>query len=254
MDVFVLGAGFSRAISRHMPVMSGLVAEGFNRRKWPGGGYPADHRAAFGRDLELWLTFLAADHARPSPAENARNRADFIDASTRLTTILLEAQNTALAGALPRWLPPLVAAWHARQSTVVTFNHDTLVEKAFTELNPGDIGRGHTPLYPVPPTNIQLRLAGIFGGSRPATFALLKLHGSLNWCFSGAASYFGESIYDLGVIPGWHGGETAASYTEAAPDKQPLIVPPTLAKSTYFENETPRPTWRLAPQALTRAE
>ncbi len=78
----------------------------------------------------------------------------------------------------------------------------------------------------------------------------MKLHGSLNWFYSGAASFYGETIYGSRPTPGWRpeSGETAPPF-----DKVPLIVPPTSQKSPYFANETLNTQWSAAASSLSNA-
>jgi hypothetical protein len=75
---------------------------------------------------------------------------------------------------------------------------------------------------------------------------------------SGRSSYFGETIYDGGVAQAW---STAAALsaprvdtTAVTYDKVPLIVPPTAGKSGFFQNEIIRGQWRLARDALSKAD
>jgi hypothetical protein len=191
-----------------------------------------------------------------SEAENHRNRADFFDACAVLTATLYERQEEVIASTPtpPDWLTGLVAEWDRRRTAVITLNYDTLVEKAFVQQaqNPK---RHHSILYPVPPTNINLRNAAIYAISREPTFSLLKLHGSVNWRYSGAPTYYGETIYDIPMAgAGWVGGDTREYFVEKARDKQPLVVPPTATKTSLFDNETVRANWRDAAEALARAE
>jgi hypothetical protein len=88
---------------------------------------------------------------------------------------------------------------------------------------------------------------------------LLKLHGSLNWRYSGPASPPGDVIYDMGFDgnQGWSVEGINSPYEDAdflSSDREPMIVPPTAVKSTYYNNRTLRALWMQAGQALKEAE
>ena len=73
------------------------------------------------------------------------------------------------------------------------------------------------------------------------TFTYFKLHGSVNWLYSGRENFFGETIFYSDVSP-W--GSCIADFERdsrlSAEDKQSLIIPPVTEKTTYFNNETVR--------------
>ena len=87
-------------------------------------------------------------------------------------------------------------------------------------------------------------------------FRLAKLHGSINWYYSGAESFFGETIYDVGIRPEW-GSSTEDKFLTKSHyvlDKVPLLVPPTSSKNAFFANEAIRGNWRSARSYLEDAE
>jgi hypothetical protein len=67
-------------------------------------------------------------------------------------------------------------------------------------------------------------------GSDIETLRLLKVHGSINWYYSGSDSPHGETVYEGGLTYGWD-----AEYVHVAGDrgldllvdKVPFVVPPT---------------------------
>ncbi len=71
-DVFILGAGFSHAISEDMPLTDGLGAKLMKRAD-------AQRILKFGGNFELQLSFLAQDHPFLSASQNLKNRALFFD-------------------------------------------------------------------------------------------------------------------------------------------------------------------------------
>jgi hypothetical protein len=60
--VLILGAGFSRAISRHLPLANGLGAEAFERaRKSAPGLFDEAIRVTDAYPFEVWLSLLAEE-------------------------------------------------------------------------------------------------------------------------------------------------------------------------------------------------
>jgi len=94
-----------------------------------------------------------------------------------------------------------------------------------------------------------------FGFEPRDTFKYMKLHGSVNWCYSGARSFYGETIYNTGIENGWGPGsvDPANDLEQKAPEKVHLVIPPTTAKSSLFNNEVVRSQWRLAPKYVEAA-
>jgi hypothetical protein len=257
-DTFLLGAGFSRAISEEMPVLTELGEEIFNLL---GTDAPAVLPNLPPTDFENWLSFLAEDDPWLREDERLRNRAIFFRVSRLLCDLISAREIAARREPLPDWLRLLVARWHEDEASVITFNYDTLVEGAFTEV----VGVYDTPeaegpnyvwpsqLFRAPLTPINARAGGALAPEVITTFRLLKLHGSRTWLYSGRESFFGEAIYDATSFQSW-GSEDVHQRPWLLEDKVPLVVPPTSGKAGFFNNETVRLQWRLAYQALQEAD
>jgi hypothetical protein len=146
--VYLLGAGFSRAISIEMPTMKQLsdaIVEKLGRRKIPGATTPV------ASNFEQWLSYLIETPPWLSDSDQARNRAAFFDVARAVYDILCEHQNRAVqsGGLPPEWLLPLVAHWHATSATVITFNYDLFVELAWLRsLEEGDRLQEESPSLP----------------------------------------------------------------------------------------------------------
>jgi len=124
------------------------------------------------------------------------------------------------------------------------------------DLNPPAIGRVLPQFtYANPVRFAASEWAGTFNPyeGRQPTFTLCKLHGSLSWWRSGPVW---QSPVDVEL---WK--DTFASTDPASWDDvenrvmvgEPMLVPPTLAKSDYFDNDLIRANWRRARQGLIRA-
>ncbi len=136
---------------------------------------------------------------------------------------------------------------------MITFNYDLLVEEVWAAIDPQ---RSWTDVYTVPVAPIAQRVAAVLAGDKvKGGLRLLKLHGSLNWRYSGPSSPAGDQVFDIGFLP-W--GHAMSSFYEdeekLSADKVPMIVPPVAVKSPYYVNNTIRAMWRQAAEALGQAE
>jgi hypothetical protein len=256
-DVFVLGAGFSRAASRHLPLndeaLFDLIVETL---KGTGGQVVDDDESLkafdrFGRNIETWLTWLGSDHPWLGDPGLSRRRAGFGEVAQALALAILRSQNDAFGEATKTWLTNVIHAWNnrAKNVTVVTLNYDSLVEKRFEDMT-------HTTGALVYSFMPQLIGGGARWSGPQETFRLLKLHGSITWYIyppAGTADSLYGPIFDAGLAMGWNrdNEDEVASRVGA---RTPLIVPPVLSKDPYFSRPELREQWFLADDALHYAE
>ena len=86
------------------------------------------------------------------------------------------------------------------------------------------------------------------------TFLYLKLHGSINWYYSGRDDFYGETIFYADVPPfGSDYSDQEKVLSALSGDKQTLIIPPANEKTIYFNNETVKGLWHDASVALSKA-
>ncbi|WP_405813835.1 SIR2 family protein [Streptomyces sp. NBC_01390] len=252
--VFILGAGFSKAINPLMPTLYQLtdsVKEAFHGR----GIDISDDLAGFGNDLERWLSSLADPGPWLTVAEKMRNRAQFIEVSDDIAQSITALELRVAHNAAPSWLGPLVQYWDRTESTVITFNYDRLVELAYLQsADKQDKWPGE--LYSIPVTPAALRVSAVVGGDRRPTLKLLKLHGSVSWWYSGPEGGEFDVIYEAS----WHGSfnegisnmwEEVETYVS---DKLPLLIPPAATKTPFYSNRLLATQWQIAAQALREAE
>lgn len=244
-DVVILGAGFSRAISDHMPITDELgnlaMAE---------AGFVADSPFGGGR-FESWLSTLAEPQPYLSPADNATNLGKFHRLVEAIHSVMTSAEAAAVQAGLPDWLGRFVASLHARRATVISFNYDRLVERGLHELGLHDFDnpQGAEPIQwfdaldelpPLPASSTWL------GGSPHATLRLLKLHGSLNW-------YWVPGDFSGVTLNRWELDDDDQGRSRYLPGREPFIVPPAALKSAYFRNPIVSEIWRRAAVALRNA-
>lgn len=255
-DVLVLGAGFSRALSKHMPLTDLLGTRSLER-----AGLAHDPTAPSGGfsdgNFETWLSRLADEQPYLNAQDNLRNKASFLQLSQAIADELGECVQRTLAEPWPSWLPPLLNVAHERRATLVTFNYDTLVECAVAAKAVNDrIVPEEFAWYdvindvpPPPPGSSRMRFP------RVPTFRLLKMHGSLNWYWmSGDGTGVSLARRDL---PGTYGAP--APYVEEdrereLPGRVPFVVPPAAAKSSFYSMPLLHEIWQQAANAVREAK
>ena len=217
---------------------------------------PADRS---GLDFEQLLSQLAEPQPYLLRPENMQRSALFEQLSGLIELQINFAVHQSLSGqSVPEWLAKLVTLWHAERSSVITFNYDTIVEATFDALSLQN-GESERPLmhYQLGPTPLPVT-GSFYGGSSRAepadTMSLIKLHGSTNWYWD-ESSRTADSIVQIALRSKWSDSEPAYSTgSEKAPGKVPLIVPPTMGKSTFFANPVVTELWHDAYLALMGAE
>jgi hypothetical protein len=204
--IFVTGAGFSRAVSAHMPLAVDLIAPAMQA---VGETVPVN-------DIEAWLSYLATQQPFLDPASNHDNQARFLRVGEAIAAAIKEGERAALTVPPPAWLTDFVWVTRALKAKVITFNYDTLLERASQILG--------------------------LGGVRP-----LHLHGSI------AEAWDPSDVNDTGAS-GASEGWTAPSYGwEKSLRYRPLLVPPVITKSPFYDSKVLRERWLASLQLLREA-
>jgi hypothetical protein len=217
-----------------------------------------------GPTFELWLSALAEPQPYLLEPENDRRRALFGELSCLIAVDIEGATQASVAGnTIPDWLQALVTCWNASRAEVITFNYDTLIEATVDSLDlqaPWGPSGDPTPLTSamVGPS-VAPYFRTTFDGPRLApadTFWYRKLHGSTHWYWD-PITRAADSIVQVGIRYRWNERDAAYGDEELrlyrAPGKEPMILPPTIAKSTYFDNPIIRFLWHDAFKALLGA-
>ena len=260
-DVFILGAGFSKAIAMQMPTMVELGAEVRERL----AEVPSLSSAipdSLGDNIELWMTYLSQPQPWLREPDIYLHRSLGGRIRRSIAAVIEERTAQASASLAPDWLRRLILSWHRREAVIITLNYDTLVEKAARDLKVSENISALLPVDIYPPyfANIASRSGvGLWGRNSDRTFRLLKLHGSVNWYYSGREEFHGETIFFSDVPEFGPVCDEAAHYAatrrlrDMAADKETLLIPPVAEKTTYFNNETVRGLWKDAAAALQAA-
>ncbi|KRF22911.1 hypothetical protein ASG91_16185 [Phycicoccus sp. Soil802] len=208
-------------------------------------------------NFETWMSGVAEPQPYLSDEQNADNAALFVAATQALHDILVEREAQALAAPPKPWLLSLMRVLHATRADVITFNYDTLVERAalsagLFDAEVGSYANMESILDALPPP-----LTASYAMLAPtpmSSFRLMKLHGSLDtyWVRGDAT---GSTIGRLRGERNWDGAYPSNfERTKHAPGRQPFLVPPAAAKSAFYDNPITRQLWRNASEALSRAD
>ena len=246
----ILGAGFSKAAA-NLPLTDELGNE--LRKRLPRMLSRAAQSFKNG-SFETWLSRVAEAQPDLDDVANAENVALFTAATQTLHAILIEREIDALGGDMPKWLHQFVRTLHAARADVITFNYDTLLERAAVSSRCWDMGLNRftnteSILNGLPPS-----LPGALADEDVNTFRLMKLHGSLD-CYWVRGDPAGSTIVRLPGNRDW-GPNTPSDHNHArlTPGREPFIVPPASAKSGFYNNPISRQLWRDAAAALRRAD
>lgn len=204
--------------------------------------------------FEAWLSLIAVEQPHLTEAENLHNRELFAALRESIHYVVSSTQSATFLRAMPIWLEHFVTLLHFDRATVVTFNYDTLVEVAVDTLN----FRGRS-------TDSRMSSRDVLNNQpappqpddwiRCPSFRLLKLHGSLDWWAvpddTSGMSLSREPVRSIYTMPRTFTDEERGL---SLPGREPFIVPPSTAKSSYYRFPMTRELWRNAYQAFRAAE
>jgi hypothetical protein len=264
-DVFILGAGFSKAISQKMPIIKGgQFSQEVLKRYEVKDAIPAEIRRMLEENFESALSFLASDKPWLSESENQRHRAIYLCLTNAIRRVFWrKSKNPEVwnVNSPYHWLEELIAYWHNNRCAVITLNYDTLIEcvasTIYSKKRPA-IPTGD--LYPIRFTKAALtnglnQAASCKIANPMATFRLFKLHGSINWFYSGHSNFFGEELFYVPCIDGIDGVFDGADNTDwpRLKEKCPLIVPPASDKSGFFQHKDLGSMWFQGGEIIKQA-
>lgn len=230
--VFVLGAGFSQAVSEAMPLLAELgkrIARELVKRPavqlLPEAVQLALRKGVIPLgDLENWLSSLASVAPFASEAEAHYNAGIFAEIAEVIGAEIDASERDAFSRATPpAWLLKLVHLWNTVGATLITFNYDTLVEHASYDIGPAD------DRWP----NVA--------------YTLLKVHGSTNWWRTRGVR--DSAVEQEPLIAGWGFEEVGR---QGIGDER-VLIPPVAVKETYYDPNFIRRLWQQARLAVESA-
>lgn len=245
--LFIIGSGFSKAVSSRMPTVRDLGKEVMSIVQSAYADIGAYERLA--EDPEALITYLATAMPWKRPEETLTDRAAFISVTRRIAEYIGECEEQAFREDLPEWATQFVEYLHREAATAVTLNYDTILERLSRKLradeNNSEIHTGD--LYRMPLAPWWSRTAGGFASSPQRTYQLLKLHGSINWYFSGDEAVPGEQVYYIPVdssSPMTDGDRNKDFLDINMLDLVPLIIPPVAEKTPFYRSHLVSTLWR----------
>ena len=258
--VLILGSGFSKAIfPDSMPTVTDLAPLLLQEDALNAPPYDR-----FADNPELLLSYLALNQPWKEPSDGLSDQGLFVQVQQALAEHIAKCEGQAFENPTPDWVDRLIEHLHDDRTSVITLNYDTVLERfvhGLKEGKPDGTWPREYHLYDLPLSILRLRSAGTLGGTEVASFHLIKLHGSINWFYSGVEGFPGEQIYyravtsDSPARDDWGRlSSTDKQIKRLCQDKIPLIIPPVAEKSRFYENRTIRMLWTAAREALTEAE
>lgn len=262
-DVFVLGAGFSKAVHCDMPLITDLntiVKEQFASNAL----FASERLSRFiqNGNFEVLLSYLSTDAPWKTPAEMWSDKSLFHTIAEVIASEIIERETRCVGPtSQPIWLQKLAIYLDWFRTPVITFNYDTILERAswfpkvFSGENrsfAGGIQSAHLYLpimQDIRVSNPRVRLGDPLGRS---TFRLIKLHGSINWFYSGTDTFPAEQVY-FAETQKDNPRDDYQVVQPYAQNKTRLLIPPVSEKSAFYSNFLVRALWKSARDALTKA-
>jgi len=256
--VYLLGAGFSKAVNPIMPLTRELNQR---VRQYDLSWMNSEVNPLLDEDFEKALSYLADHKPWMDQSDQLKHQVLLEDLSRNIGYTIRQAQRPILNEIHTErysWLLPLVDSWDRSQATVITLNYDLIVEALAVAALGGPYPSGEMTtcqrLYPkvLAPSSVRSGLGSLADYAMGTkTFKLLKLHGSVNWHYSGRLDNQGEIIYF--TAPSSVPEEPMGDGPEEVADKIPFIVPPLTSKGNLASHESIRAMWRQAANALQHA-
>ncbi len=273
--VFLLGAGFSKAVAQAMPLIRDIP---WLLEKITPEVYREFITPDFNDDFELWLSAMASGTLGEDPSRKTRRTEAFHAVLINLSRVLLNRMNCSFRESQwtdeidsDAWLHRLFRFWDNHQSTILTFNYDALIEhRYFAFRNPRHF-RNHSPpphyphiLTPFPHDSGNQRVPDF---NKPQ-FQLFKLHGSINWWRRFPPNDDDQTVYFWDRPMGkWkradkNNPETPAHIDATAVDFDlvpvahhflPFIVPPVAIKDSFYRVDLLESIWENAAKKMEQA-
>ena len=247
-DVFLLGAGFSRAVSAKMPTMKELFEELRPLIGQVDGFSPEAYQHADG-NVETLLSYYAIRSPCDDSIEVLRKQRVAEILVREIANHLWTQEELGDKDGLNTNGEKLVAKWREQRSHVLTANYDMLVER----MDGAMWNNAALSLYPIAITSALSR-----GGHDPHGLAssnsltLYKLHGSISWYKSADESSFSPIYGVSGENPMFDVDGKLVGDLKMVGDKRRFIVPPVLDKSTLLSHESICNLWWQAKRYALR--
>lgn len=255
--LFILGSGFSKSISNHMPTIYGLseyIKENFKK-------IPGDKKTykKFIDDPEMLLTYLYQSMPWKTDIESHLDKAAFISINEMITKYIRICEDKTFKEELPQWSYDFVKYLHNNKSIVASLNYDTIVERLARVIEPPDkIGGDQINVsnyYRMPLAPLRGRGNFLWGINWCDTFQLIKLHGSINWYYSGDHNAEGQQVYYTSVKTKSPMKDITDDFGKSSmQDLEPLLIPPVSEKSLFYNTNLVKTLWKNFRTAIENAD
>lgn len=255
--MYVLGAGFSKAVSDAMPITNEL---GLVLKKRLAGEVLFDIRE--GQSFEDWLTLQITPLPFLEGFANSRRAANAARVIAEIARVLDERVEEASLTESPVWLRQLVALWNAERAVVLTFNYDTLLERAVnasTQVTGAASDnlqrlRGDHVIFPAPPATQPQFMGDSEAPHNAESFQVLKLHGSLAWYWA-AGDASGSTLIRVRERHVFGPAATQSLETDfsGATTLDRYLIPPVTNKDGYYGSYLANSLWRSARELVASA-
>lgn len=178
---------------------------------------------------------------------------EFVESQENLSEIRIENNNK---------LSRIIQYFEDNETKIVTFNYDTLLEKAFSKIIKERIGKRRWETYwDLPITSVGQRANPNNGqiqypyDPNKRTAIITKLHGSINWLRSTYNPTFNEPIYykpDFNIEEGFI--ELSPSLETNMYGLSPFIIPPAMGKNSFLKHDLISVMWERARNQLENAD
>lgn len=260
-DVFFLGSGFSKAIDNNYPVLSELSQEIHNNlnteKESVGMHYRNEIPKQYKDNIETLLTFLSSKLPYKTAVQNLADEALYMDIANQISIYFenkdINLDNNDSIYKLGQYIVK-------NDITSITLNYDTILEKViinYLSKHTGNSGQvvqmnnHYEKFYNIPITNLRNRAGDShfitdMNGKGPQFPKILKLHGSINWLYTGNS--FNEPIY----CKDFTYDDNEFEYLKVGLNA--MIVPPVLDKSRAYNHIILESLWKQAFDKLINAE
>lgn len=230
---FIIGSGFSKDFDDRFPLLNNLtqmILEECDDELVR--NYVNNLPIALQENTESLFSYLYSELPWKDPAEMHINRGIFFKLSYALIRLFNNLEKEIKWG--HNHLQKLTNYWSEKKSILISFNYDTLIEKM-------NGGKGY----------YQCDLTSVKNPGRKYssldTFKLFKLHGSINWYYSGSLDTVSEPIK---LVP-FRENDSSELDREGL---FPVIIPPLLQKDGFYQNIVLKSQWLKLAELLNANE
>jgi len=262
--LFILGAGFSRAFSDSMPLMSELseyVGGKIDELPINGNNHEV-YRKLISKPggIENLLSYISHKMPWKTPLENDMDRTVFNKLLSIVAEYISDCEEKAFGTAgqllenLPNWAKPFAEFLHNTKPDIASLNYDTVLERMsyryFSDTT-------KNIYYQIPISDLRQRSGSISGDPEPyATFHLFKLHGSINWYYTGDEDAPGQQVYYIPVTEysPMEDCKKDPIFGRNKVDLVHLIIPPVTEKSLFYATNLIKTSWMKLRERIDEAE